>query len=260
MLCTALLLQIFANLANDYGDARHGADRARSDRLCGSGRLGWPAMRRALLWCGGLCVTSGAVLLFVSEVSAWRAGWPWWLAGALSLAAAWHYTAGSRPYGYRGWGEVAVWLFFGLLAVCGGALLYGCALSWPLWAAANAQGLWCAAVLNINNLRDLESDFAAGKYTVAVRLGSQRAVAYHAVLLGVAVLCWTVWLFHSLPFAAALTAMAVLWPVSAGAWLALRRAARQGECPAFNRLLAGFGRWILLWAAGLAGVVWFLNK
>lgn len=259
MLSTALLLQIFANLANDYGDARHGADHARSDRLCGSGRLGRPAMRRALLCCGALCVASGAILLFVSGVAGWQAGWPWWLAGALSLAAAWHYTAGSRPYGYRGGGEAAVWLFFGLLAVCGGGLLYGCTLSWPLWAAANAQGLWCAAVLNINNLRDLDNDRAAGKYTVAVRLGRQRAVAYHAVLLGAAAVCWTAWLFHSLPFAAALMATALLWPVSAGAWLALCRAARQGGRPVFHRLLAGFSRWILLWATGLAGVVWLVS-
>lgn len=256
MLCTAGLLQIFANLANDYGDARHGADRARSDRLCGSGRLGWPAMRRALLCCGVGCAASGAGLLYLSAVPAW---WPWVSAGVLSLAAAWHYTAGSRPYGYRGGGEAAVWLFFGLLAVCGGGLLYGCTLSWPLWAAANAQGLWCAAVLNINNLRDLESDRAAGKYTVAVRLGRRRAVAYHAVLLGTAAACWAMWLFHSLPFTAALMAMALLWPVSAGAWLALRQAARQGGHTVFHRLLAGFVRWMLLWAAGLAGMVCFLN-
>lgn len=255
MLCTALLLQVFANLANDYGDARHGADAARSDRLCGSGQIALPLMRRAVFGCGAACVLSGLALLFLSPLAVGQ-WWPWLLAGGLSLAAAWHYTAASRPYGYRGWGEAAVWLFFGLLAVGGGSLLYGSEGLRPVWAAANGQGLWCAAVLNINNLRDEAGDRAAGKYTLAVRLGRRRTLVYHAVLLAAAACCWSGWLYLSLPVAAAAAGMAVLWAVSAAAWLNVRTAVRQGRA-AFQRSLAGWSRWILLWAlAAWGGVGW----
>ena len=255
-LSTALLLQIFSNLANDYGDAAHGADRQRRHgpvRAVAAGLIAPWHMRRALLGCALLCMASGLWLLAISlpTLHGWAAQWwLWLLLGALALLAAWAYTAGHRPYGYVGLGDAAVWLFFGLLAVLGGSVLYGAAITWPSVAAANALGLWCTAVLNINNMRDIPTDLAAGKHTIAARLGLRRAGRYHAVLLGLAAASWGVWLYHSLPPMAAILLAAALLLFYRHHDHALRNAPQRPH--EYNRQLAQLSLFILLWVGANA--------
>ena len=255
-LLTAILLQILSNLANDYGDAAHGADRQRRHgpvRAVAAGLIAPWHMRRALLGCALLCMASGLWLLAISlpTLHGWAAQWwLWLLLGALALLAAWAYTAGHRPYGYVGLGDAAVWLFFGLLAVLGGSVLYGAAITWPSVAAANALGLWCTAVLNINNMRDIPTDLAAGKHTIAARLGLRRAGRYHAVLLGLAAASWGVWLYHSLPPMAAILLAAALLLFYRHHDHALRNAPQRPH--EYNRQLAQLSLFILLWVGANA--------
>ena len=255
-LSTAVLLQIFSNLANDYGDAAHGADRQRRHgpvRAVAAGLIAPWHMRRALLGCALLCMASGLWLLAISlpTLHGWAAQWwLWLLLGALALLAAWAYTAGHRPYGYVGLGDAAVWLFFGLLAVLGGSVLYGAGITWPSVAAANALGLWCTAVLNINNMRDIPTDLAAGKHTIAARLGLRRAGRYHAVLLGLAAASWGVWLYHSLPPMAAILLAAALLLFYRHHDHALRNAPQRPH--EYNRQLAQLSLFILLWVGANA--------
>lgn len=262
-LLTALLLQVFGNLANDYGDARHGADRHRhSDaprRLVASGLINAAAMRRALRLCAGLCLLSGLWLLATAlpalsgAIASW---WSWLALGALCLAAAWAYTAGPHPYGYAGWGDMAVWLFFGPVAVLGSAALHGASIGVPEAAAATAVGLWCAAVLNINNLRDRRHDRAAGKLTLAVRLGLRRALLYHTALLLLAALAWGLWLHSCLPAAATILSSLLL----AGFYLdhgrSLCRAVRNDDVAAHNRQLAKLSAFVLAWVS-VQALLWY---
>ena len=203
------------------------------------------SLQQALWLCGAACLASGLLLLLLSGRL-----WPpadsvlWLAAGALSLAAAWLYTAGRRSYGYAGWGEAAVWLFFGLLAVGGGSLLYGNQPTLSGLAAANAVGLWCAAVLNINNLRDCDTDWLAGKHTLAVRLGTEYGRHYHALLLAAATLSWSLWLVSSLPWLPTLCLLAALL------WFThrhLQQLYRAHSSSDHNRLLASLSRHLGLW-------------
>jgi 1,4-dihydroxy-2-naphthoate octaprenyltransferase len=115
--------------------------------------------------------------------------------GALSVAAAIAYTMGRRPYGYYGLGDLMAGIFFGPVPVVGGAVLCGAPPAWPLWLPGLAAGLCSTAVLNVNNMRDIETDRRAGKRSVAVRLGLKRARLYHAGLAAGVVLLWVLfWL------------------------------------------------------------------
>lgn len=186
-LFVALALQVGVNYANDYSDGVRGTDAARVGplRLVGSG----VASPRSVLMAALLCFLAAAVagLALVVATGAW------WLllVGALAIAAAWFYTGGSRPYGYRALGEVSVFVFFGLVAVVGTTYVQLESLPWQAVVAAIPPGLLSCALLVVNNLRDLRTDEAAGKRTMAVVLGDPRTrVLYSACLL--------------LPFAAAL--------------------------------------------------------
>jgi 1,4-dihydroxy-2-naphthoate polyprenyltransferase len=168
-LIVALALQVGVNYANDYSDGIRGTDEARVGpvRLVAAG-LAPP--RRVL----AAAIASFAVACVAGLVLA--ATTTWWLlaVGAAAVAAAWTYTGGPRPYGYRGLGEVAVFAFFGLAAVVGTAFVQVRSLTWLAFAACIPVGLLACALLVINNLRDIPSDTAAGKRTLAVRLGDPR--------------------------------------------------------------------------------------
>lgn len=185
-LLTAVLLQILSNLANDYGDAVAGADnadRVGPTRAVVSGLISRQQMRRGMLTTGGLAVVSGLSLLWRAFADDWQAFLTFIGFGALALVAAVTYTVGRRPYGYRGLGDLSVFLFFGLLGVVGSFYLFTRHLSWPLLLPATGCGLLATAVLNINNIRDLATDQASGKRTLAVRLGEERARRYHWLLI-----------------------------------------------------------------------------
>lgn len=190
-LLTASMLQILSNLANDYGDAVKGSDdRGRIGPLRGMqlGLISREQMKFALLLAVVLSLLSGALLIFVACNTAADV-FGFLCLGVLSIIAAITYTVGTRPYGYMGLGDLSVLIFFGWLSVGGSYYLQTGAFHAVVILPATACGLLAAAVLNINNLRDIESDRLNGKNTLAVRLGPQRARYYHVCLLAGAVLC-----------------------------------------------------------------------
>ncbi|TCL05594.1 MULTISPECIES: 1,4-dihydroxy-2-naphthoate polyprenyltransferase [Sodalis] len=190
-LITAALLQILSNLANDYGDAIKGSDeKGRIGPLRGMqlGIITREQMRVALMAAIFLSLLSGAVLIWIAcEKPADILGFL--VLGVLSVIAAITYTMGTRPYGYMGLGDLSVLIFFGWLSVGGSYYLQTGAFHSVVMLPATACGLLAAAVLNINNLRDIESDRLNGKNTLAVRLGPTRARYYHVALLTGAVFC-----------------------------------------------------------------------
>jgi len=190
-LLTAGLLQILSNLANDYGDAVKGSDKPdRIGPLRGmqKGAINLAQMKRALFIVIALSCISG--LLLVTAATQTMADFIGFLVlGGLSIIAAITYTIGKRPYGYQGLGDLSVLIFFGWLSVIGSWYLQAHMFAPSVILPATACGLLATAVLNINNLRDIDSDRANGKNTLVVRLGPVNARRYHACLLAGALLC-----------------------------------------------------------------------
>jgi 1,4-dihydroxy-2-naphthoate octaprenyltransferase len=241
----SVFIQIGTNLANDYSDARRGADS--EDRL-GPVRVtagGLMPPRRVLVgtWVAfAIAVAAGAYLAAV-------AGWELLAVGALSIAAGVLYTGGPRPYGYEGLGELFVFVFFGLVAVGGSYFVQTEELRWEAVALGVPVGLLAAAILVVNNVRDIETDRRAGKRTLAVRLGRERAVGAFAAMLVVA--------FASLPAVLAASALDawILLPLAALP-LALplaRTLAERRDGPSLNKLLGDTGRLLAAFSALLAG-------
>ncbi|USZ14449.1 1,4-dihydroxy-2-naphthoate polyprenyltransferase [Moraxella sp. FZFQ2102] len=184
-LVTTLLLQILSNFANDYGDHQKGSDTAERIgpvRSIQTGSIDSHALRRALMVVIALCVISGSTLLLVA-VQSMVDLLIFLTLGLCAIIAAIAYTMGARPYGYRGLGDVSVLIFFGILGVGGSFYLQTHIITPLIFLPAIATGLLAAAVLNINNLRDIEQDYQAGKLTLAVKLGAHNARHYHALLL-----------------------------------------------------------------------------
>lgn len=188
---TATLLQILSNLANDYGDAVKGTDnddRLGPQRAMQSGLVTQDTMKKAIGINIVLTIISGLILVFTSlhqtmDIIGFI------VLGLLAIGAAIAYTMGDKPYGYRGLGDISVFIFFGLLGVAGTYYLHTGHLSSALLLPAVACGLLAVAVLNINNLRDIENDEACGKMTLVVRMGGDWGRKYHAVLMAVSFIC-----------------------------------------------------------------------
>ena len=169
LLCvlTTVFLQILSNLANDYGDSVHGADsieRKGPKRAVQSGAISAQQMKLAVIIFVVLCLASGITLLVVSFGFNWRGILFFFALGLLSILAAIAYTVGRKPYGYAGLGDFSVLIFFGLVGVMGSYYLFTKELSWFQILPALSCGLFSIAVLNINNIRDIESDQKAGKF------------------------------------------------------------------------------------------------
>jgi 1,4-dihydroxy-2-naphthoate polyprenyltransferase len=206
----SVFIQIGTNLSNDYSDARRGADtedRLGPVRVTAGGLL---PPRRVLVGtylAFGVAVAAGAYLAAV-------AGWELLVVGVASIVAGVLYTGGPRPYGYEGLGEVFVFLFFGVVAVVGSYFVQQESLEWEAFALAVPVGLLAAAILVVNNVRDIDTDRRAGKRTLAVRLGRDRTrtlfsamllVAYLAVVpVAVALTPWVLAPVLTLPLAARL--------------------------------------------------------
>lgn len=198
-LLTAISLQVLSNLANDYGDAVSGADdqaRIGPVRAVSSGLLSPQAMRRGMIVTASVAALLGLSLLVTAFGNQWGHIVTFVLLGAAALLAAVTYTVGlgGTPYGYRGLGDISVFVFFGLLGVMGTYFLYTQQLSGLPFLPAAACGLLATAVLNVNNVRDIESDARNGKITLAVRLGRANAIYYHWALLGLALLLTLIYL------------------------------------------------------------------
>ncbi len=175
---TTIFLQVLSNLSNDYGDSVHGADSSARQgplRAVQSGSISLSEMKVAMGIAGALSFCSGLLLLYFS-LSNWMLFSLFLVLGLAAIWAAIRYTSGKNPYGYAGWGDLSVFVFFGLLGVCGTYFLH--AQKWDLWCVLIAISLGCfsTAVLTINNIRDMESDQKAGKKSIPVRLGRKRAL------------------------------------------------------------------------------------
>ena len=190
-LLTAILLQILSNLANDLGDHQHGTDnkeRVGPQRSVQSGAISAAAMKRAMIICGVLAFISGCALITIAlgfsiPTLAFLA------LGLAAIGAAVKYTFGQNPYGYAGLGDVSVFLFFGIVGVCGTFYLHTETSERLVLLPAAAFGMLSAGVLNVNNMRDIVNDAASGKRTLVVRMGSKTAKTYHALLIVTGTLC-----------------------------------------------------------------------
>jgi 1,4-dihydroxy-2-naphthoate octaprenyltransferase len=175
----AIFIQVGTNLSNDYSDARRGADtedRLGPVRVTAGGLVPPRQVLIATYVSFGLAVLCGVYLVAV-------AGWVILLIGAASILAGVLYTGGPRPYGYEGLGELFVFLFFGVVAVTGSHYAQTEDLTWEAFALAVPVGFLASAILVVNNVRDLETDRRAGKRTLAVRLGRDRARGLYAAMV-----------------------------------------------------------------------------
>ena len=243
-LVVAVALQVAVNYANDYSDGVRGTDTDRVGplRLVGSGVATPGAVKDAALACFGIAAVAGLVLALLTTL---------WLVplGALMMAAAWGYTGGGSPYGYRGLGEVSVFVFFGLVAVVGTTYVQVEAVTAAAVLGGVACGTLACAILVVNNLRDIPTDAVAGKRTLAVVLGDRRTRVLYAALVAAA-------------FAVALV-LALVTPWALLALLAaplavrpVRRVLGGGLGPDLVPVLGGTGRLQLAYAALLtAGLV-----
>jgi 1,4-dihydroxy-2-naphthoate polyprenyltransferase len=178
-LVVGLAFQVGVNYANDYFDALRGvatAERIGPRRAVASGLVSAASMRAAMLAAFGLALVAGLAL---------AAATPWWLVavGALCALAALGYSGGPRPYGAAGLGEVSVFVFFGLVATVGSQFVHDEAIGLVAAVAAVPVGLLAVAILVVNNLRDIPTDRATGKHTLAVRLGERRTTVFFTVLV-----------------------------------------------------------------------------
>jgi 1,4-dihydroxy-2-naphthoate polyprenyltransferase len=198
---TTVTLQVLSNFANDYGDFQNGADltgRIGPVRAVQSGEISQQSMLNAIILFVILSLIVGISLLFVAFEGNFNAKFFFFLLlGIASIIAAYKYTAGKNPYGYAGLGDVSVFLFFGLVGVLGSCFLQTKTFNFINLFPAITCGLMATGVLNINNIRDIESDSKAGKKTIPMRLGKQKAIYYHAFLLIIAFVSYCFYVYFS---------------------------------------------------------------
>lgn len=230
-LIAALLIQIGTNLHNDAADFARGADtpeRLGPARAVASGWLTARQAEMAAIGCFALAFICGIYLV-------WHGGWPIVGLGLAALASGWAYTGGPRPLAYTGLGEVFVYLFFGLGAVMGSYYLQTFRLDWAAFIAASMLGTLAAAVIVVNNYRDLDKDREVGKNTLAVRFGRERSQIEYGLLLFLPYLLLP--LLHVLTgmsqWGAALPFLSLPW-----AMRLLHRFATEQVDPRFNQILA----------------------
>lgn len=194
---TAFLLQILSNLANDLGDATSGVDHERQgeERMVSAGLISFPAMKRAVFICALLTLVSGVSLLYLAFPDNLLSAMLFLTLGIAGIAAAIKYTVGKNPYGYAGFGDFFVLVFFGFVLVYGTFYLQVQEFHWQPLLPAASIGFFAVGVLNVNNIRDIQSDQKAGKYSIPVRLGKSKAVIYHLLLLGFGLLLSVLFVF-----------------------------------------------------------------
>ena len=191
-LATAVFLQVLSNFANDYGDFINGADEKRIskyERVLQSGKISPKQMRWMLIILTLLTFVTGiSLIIFAANALGTIALVVFFGIGILCIIAAITYTIGKKPYGYIGMGDIAVFIFFGIVGVCGIYVLQTRQWDWHVLLPAASFGLLSMGVLNINNIRDLESDRISGKKTLVVRIGLEKAKIYHTWLILIAVI------------------------------------------------------------------------
>lgn len=191
----ATILQLLSNLSNDLGDYQHGTDitgeRVGPQRTVQSGAITPQQMKRAILLAIVLAAIVGLVLIYIAlQFMELKYIIAFLVLGAGCIIAAIKYTAGKNPYGYKGLGDIFSFTFFGLVSVVGTYFLHTHIVDFQPWLPAIGLGLLTVAVLNLNNMRDLENDRKSGKVTIPVRIGLYNAKIYHACLTLGALLCF----------------------------------------------------------------------
>ena len=201
-LLVTLLYQILSNFANDYGDGVKGTDKNRigeaEQRAVASGKITAIQMRNAVILLSILSFAATVALLYVAFYPAnIREFWIFIGLGIACILAAIGYTVGKKPYGYMGLGDIFVFIFFGLVSVCGSYFLFTKSFDYDILIPASAIGMLSMAVLNLNNMRDIESDALSGKKTLALRLGFKKAMIYEIVLLQLPILLMLAFLMYN---------------------------------------------------------------
>lgn len=187
-LLVTLLYQILSNYANDYGDGVKGTDAKRvveaEARAVASGKITAKQMKNAVIILSVLSFAATVGLLYVAFIPEYMNEFYMFIGlGVASILAAIGYTIGKKPYGYMGLGDLFVFIFFGLVSVCGSYFLFTKSFSWDMLLPGTAIGMMSMAVLNLNNMRDIESDRLSGKNSFALRIGFKNAMIYEMILL-----------------------------------------------------------------------------
>ena len=243
----SIFIQIGTNLSNDYSDARRGADtedRLGPVRVTAGGLMPPRTVLVGTYVAFGIAVAAGAYLAAV-------AGWQLLVVGVAAILAGILYTGGPRPYGYEGLGELFVFLFFGVVAVAGSYYVQTEDLRWEAFALALPVGLLAAAILVVNNVRDIDTDRRAGKRTLAVKLGRDLTRRLYGAILGLAFVAPpAIWLAGGLSawLLLALAALPLAPPL-------VRAVGTRTDGPALNGALAGTGRLLAVFSILLAAGV-----
>lgn len=187
-LLVTLLYQILSNYANDYGDGVKGTDAKRINeaeaRAVASGKITAKQMKNAVILFSVLSFVATIALLYVAFIPEYMNEFYIFIGlGVACILAAIGYTVGKKPYGYMGLGDIFVFIFFGLVSVCGSYFLFTKTFSWDMLLPGTAVGMMSMAVLNLNNMRDIESDKLSGKNSFALRIGFKNAMIYEMILL-----------------------------------------------------------------------------
>lgn len=196
-LLTTLGLQVLSNYANDYGDGVKGTDANRigEKRLVAAGVITAEQMKKAVIITAILTFIIALLLIYVAfGKDNFALSLIFILLGIGSIGAAIKYTVGKSAYGYSGFGDVFVFIFFGLVSVIGSNFLFTHFIDWKLFLPATSIGLLSVAVLNLNNMRDIENDKIAGKNTLVVKMGLKWAKKYHEIILAIGMLSFMVFL------------------------------------------------------------------
>lgn len=196
-LLTTLGLQVLSNYANDYGDGVKGTDvnRIGEKRLVAAGVITAEQMKKAVIITAFLTFIIALLLIYVAfGKENFALSLIFILLGIGSIGAAIKYTVGKSAYGYSGFGDLFVFIFFGLVSVIGSNFLFTHFIDWKLFLPATAIGLLSVAVLNLNNMRDIENDKIAGKNTLVVKMGLKWAKKYHEIILAIGMLSFMVFL------------------------------------------------------------------
>ena len=182
-LIVALSLQIAVNYANDYSDGVRGTDKDRIGpmRLVATGTKSAASVKRAAYIAFLIAMAAGSYLAFTTSL--WL-----FLVGAIAIIAAWRYTGGRNPYGYRGLGEISVFIFFGLVATLGTFFVHTEMIDLRITLIAIAMGSIACCILLLNNIRDIETDITAGKRTLSVRIGKKRSIVLYWALISLSLI------------------------------------------------------------------------
>lgn len=249
---TTIFLQILSNLSNDYGDTIHGADSAERQgpvRAVQSGLISLPEMKRAMYISGALSFISGLLLLYLA-VPDWKLFTLFLGLGLTAIWAAISYTSGSNPYGYVGLGDISVFVFFGLLGVLGTFFLHTLSFEPITIFIGISLGLFSTAVLNINNIRDIESDQKAGKRSIPVRIGRKAAIQYNWTLLAggyFSLIAFAILSEEIFSLLATLT-----WPIMVKVGHGVQHAQSSAETdPYLKRMAISTLLWVILFGIGL---------